>query len=536
MKKNVLTAIVIFFLLGASFKVVDDIDDFELIKNLEIYHNVLKQLRINYVDKIDVRQLITVSIDKMLEELDPYTVYFPESEIESVRMMTNAQYTGVGVTIDTIDNKIFVVDIIEDSPAQKAGIIVGDEIVAINDIIIENKSFDEIHNLFAGQLGSSIKLKINKNGKIIDYIIKRQNVKLNVVSLSTTIDDIGYIKLESFSDKSYVEFRNAFTNLQKEKIKGLIIDLRDNPGGLLDQAVKIINLFIPENKLVVTAKGKAENANFTFITQSKPMDINIPIVVLVNGNSASASEIVAGTLQDYDRAIIVGEQTYGKGLVQRIFDVGYNSKLKITVSKYYIPSGRCIQAKDYSLIHQSHNTQNNKFFTKNGRVVYEGNGIEPDVIISSDTLNDIVKKLINKEYIFKFSTSYFYKSDTSKWQTIDDIKIDNFQLFTDFLTNNKVYQEISNFKNLEEIKKSELSDNQINTEINNLRQMLTSNTKKIIDNNKKIIETIIKKELIKRKFYHKGEVEYSLDNDIEIKKAKFLLKNQEEYKKILSKK
>ncbi len=521
--------------LTVSFKVVDDIDDFELIKNLEIYHNILKQLRINYVDKIDVRELITVSIDKMLEDLDPYTVYYPESEIESVRMLSNAQYTGVGILIDTIGGKVYITDVYENSPAQKNGIIIGDEIIAINNIELKGKSFDDIHNLFAGQVGTDVSLKINRQGKILDFTLKRSTINMNVVSLATKIDDYGYIKLESFSDKSYSEFRKSFLSLKKQDIKGLIIDLRDNPGGLLDQAGKIANLFLPQNLLVVSAKGKAENANFTFFTKEKPVDTEIPIVVLVNGNSASASEILAGSLQDYDRAVIVGEQTYGKGLVQRIYDVGYNSKVKITIAKYYIPSGRCIQAKDYALIHQTHNTDKNKFFTKNGRVVYEGNGIMPDVNISSDTLNNTIKQIINQKYIFQFASEYFNKADTSEWKKITDVKFDNIQMFSDYLNKNNYFVKSLNLQQIEQLKNSEYSDPTINNEIDKLENMIIEKTKKIVTENKTTINNLIINELVRRKFYHKGEVEYSLKNDAEIQKAKFLLKNTSEYKKILSK-
>lgn len=534
-KKIIFLSLSLILIIGFSFKIVDDGDDFELIKNLEIYHNVMKQLRINYVENIDTRQLITLSIDKMLENLDPYTVYYPESKIESIRLMSEAHYIGVGISVEIFDNSIFITDIENNSSAHIKGLNIGDEILEVNGVSVKNKSMSYFQNLIGGQANTNVTLMINRNGQEKEFTLSRTNIELPVVSLAEKIDDFGYIKLESFSDKSASEFKDAFMKLKQQKIKGLIIDLRDNPGGLLDQAVSIVNLFIKKDMLVVTSKGNSVNSVGTFMTRQKAVDTKIPIVVLVNGGSASASEIVSGTLQDYDRALIIGEQTYGKGLVQRFFDVGYNSKIKITISKYYIPSGRCIQAINYSKDEPSKDLKSDvKFYTANGRVVYEGIGITPDVVISSDTLADVVKTLENENFIFYYSNYYYSQLDTSKIEKPKNIKFEGQKDFLTFIKSKDFFNKTFEMKDITNLKESMKNDPNILNQLSITESLILEKLEKQILSNFEQINVLVSKQIVKRKYLHQGEIEFSLTHDEEITKAKFYLTNIKEYNAILN--
>ncbi len=534
MKKIIVFAVFFAFILSLSFRYLDDRDDFELVKNLEIYHNVFKQLHYNYVNKIDSRALITTSIDKMLEQLDPYTVYYPESEIESLKMISNSQYNGIGISIDSIDRHFFITDVVKSGTADKKGLKIGDIISSINGTSVKDMSFQTIHRLITGPLGVSVRLKILRGNSSLSFSIPRQVIDVHVVSLAKKIKDFGYIKLENFSDRAFSEFKTAYFELKRQKIKGLIIDLRDNPGGLLGQAVKILNLFIPKNKVVVVSRGKSENSNSTFITSQDADDTRIPIVVLVNSNSASASEIVAGTLQDYDRGVILGENTYGKGLVQQIFDLGYNSKIKITVSKYYIPSGRCIQAIDYS-----HNKNNNidktkKFYTSRHRVVYEGAGIRPDVYIRSDTLDDAIKTLFNKYIIFKFSNYYFNNSDTSLMKLPEKIYYNDFDSFWNYLIRNNYLQYLSEIKEVADIEAKSKNDPDVLNQLHILKKSITLMIKKEILKHKEQLNVLISQQLVKLKFYSKGQILFNINHDKDILKAEEILSQKKEYNKLLN--
>ena len=533
-KRILLFSIISLILFGFSYNIYDDGDDFELLKNLEIYHNIMKQLRINYVENIDTRQIITVSITKMLEELDPYTVYFPESEIESIRMMSESQYIGVGITVDTFDNSFYITDIENNSSAHEKGVNIGDKIIYVNGISTQKKTIFDFQNLIAGQANTTVRITIDRNGEEKKYTLSRKNIELPVVSLVKKIDDFGYIKLESFSNKSASEFKTAFLKLQKEGIEGLIIDLRDNPGGLLDQAVEIVNIFIEKDELVVISKGQSKNSNTSFITEQNPIDTEIPIIVLVNGNSASASEIVAGTLQDYDRAIIIGSQTYGKGLVQRFFDVGYNSQVKITISKYYIPSGRCIQEINYSKNYTTNLTTQKEFKTKNGRIVYEGHGISPDIIIKSDTLPKIIKEIENKFIIFEYVNQYYSTLDTSIIQTAENVSFNEKEDFINFLKTNNFFEKSQEITEIYLLKNSMSNNQTIVEQLSTTETLILDELEYQININFKYIDLLVSEQIVKRKYLHLGEIKFSLSHDEEIKKAQFYLSNLKEYNTILN--
>ncbi len=532
-KKILIISLLSLFILSVGFKIYDDGDDFELIKNLEIYHNVLKQLRLNYVEEIEPRSLITLSIDKMLEDLDPYTVYYPESEIESIRLLSEAKYIGIGITTEIIDSNFYVYDIEKNSSAYTEGIEIGDKIIEINNIQTKGLTQNDFHNLISGQMNTEVELTIEKNGEQKKIKVFRKNVELPVVSLVQTVDKYGYIKLDNFSETSGNDFKTAFLSLKDKKIEGLIIDLRDNPGGLLDQAVMIVNLFIEKDLVVVTSKGKSMNSNATFMTKEKPVDTKIPIVVLVNGNSASASEIVAGALQDYDRAIIIGEQTYGKGLVQRIFDVGYNSKIKVTISKYYIPSGRCIQAIEYSKSNKQKLNTETPFYTKNGRLVYEGNGVLPDVIIKTDTLPLIVKNLLDNQIIFKFVNSYYLKTDTSTITSPESYNFKEFLTFKEYINNVAFFDNCFQIKYIDEINKSFENNSNLENNIANCKNLMIEELNREVDNCEKIISILISKEIVRRKYLQIGLIKFSLIHDKEINEAINYLSDEKKYNSTL---
>ncbi len=417
----------------------DDDDDFELLKNLEIYHTVLKELRILYVDEISPGELIKISIDKMLETLDPYTVYYPESLVEDYRFITTGEYGGIGADVQFKDGKFVFIDIYENSPASKAGIVSGDIIQLLDGKSLINKTLEDLGMILKGEAGSRLQVSVLRPflNRTLELTVTRENIVINDVTYSTLINNsIGYIRLEGFTEKASGQFLSAFLALKKSNtLKGLVIDLRGNPGGLLVEAVSIVNNFVPKGTNVVSMKGQVEQWNKTFNAINEPTDLSIPIVVLVDSNSASAAEIVAGALQDLDRAVILGHKTYGKGLVQTTRDLLYNAKLKVTTAKYYIPSGRCIQKIDYA-----HKDKYGKavtysdsivrtFKTKHGRMVYDAGGIIPDVTIHKITDNQLVGALLQSNLIFDYSIKYYYSKN--KPASVSDISITDSD-YTDF--------------------------------------------------------------------------------------------------------
>ncbi|MCQ2973685.1 MAG: S41 family peptidase [Bacteroidales bacterium] len=543
-KKIIIGVLIAAFLGFNSFKLYDDDDDFELIKNLEIYHTLMRDLRIMYVDEISSGDLIKNSIDKMLENLDPYTVYYPESLIEDVRFANSGEYAGIGTEIDKIDNFYEITNLIKNSPAEKNGLLIGDKIISINDKLLNNKSIDEVDLLLKGENGSNIKFEIQRNNNKLNFSFKREIIKEKSIPYYGTINNnIGYIKLSSFTQNCSNELKEAFISLkEKQNINQLILDLRNNPGGLLIEAVNIVNLFIEKGENVVEMKGRVEQWNKMFKAENNPIDTKIPIIVLVNGQSASASEIVSGALQDLDRAVVIGEQTFGKGLVQTTKDLVYNAKCKITTAKYYIPSGRCIQKLDYS-----HKNSEGKaisipdsliktFKTKNGRTVKDAGGILPDIIINSDTLSYFVENLIYNKSIYNFSNQYRNKnnqiSEPEKFsisqQDLNDFKTQVGKKMVDYNTSTeKQIKEIENLANIE------FENNELNQEFNKIKQKIQqikeSNINKYDDQLKKLLEY----EIVKRYYYEEGEIRYSLKNDKNIDKAIEVLNNEILYKKIL---
>lgn len=388
---------------------------FEIAKSLDIFATLFKEVNAYYVDDIDPQKLIRKSIDSMLESLDPYTDYIPENELENFRVTTTGQYAGIGAVIGELKDKTVITHPYRNFPAFNAGVKVGDQIISIDGKNVQGKSTSDVSSMLKGAAKTDVELKLRRAGAPNDLVlkIKREKITISNLAYSGMVGtDVAYIKLDDFTPGAAKEVGDALSNLKAQGATKLILDLRDNPGGLMNEAINIVNLFIPKDKEVVSTKGKVPEWNKTYSTLNAPMDTTIPIVVLTSEGSASASEIVAGSLQDYDRAVLIGGKTFGKGLVQTTRQLSYNAQLKVTTAKYHIPSGRCIQALDYShrnedgTVNRHADSLRAEFKTKNGRIVYDGNGIDPDILIEDVYLGTVTASLIQDRLIFEYASEY----------------------------------------------------------------------------------------------------------------------------------
>lgn len=520
-------------LVGAIMLFSSNTDNyFEISKNLDIFATLFKELNIYYVDETNPGDLIKSSIDAMLEKLDPYTNFIPESDIEDYRFMTTGQYGGIGALIRKKDSYVIIAEPYEDFPAHKAGLVAGDIILEINGKTAKDKSTSEMSKILKGQPGTEVKLLINRDGETSPVIktIIREEVKIkDVPYYGMLTDSIGYIKLTSFTETAGKEVKDALETLkEKNNMKSLILDLRGNGGGLLREAVNIVNLFVDKGQEVVSTKGKISEWDRSHKALNSPVDTKIPLTVLIDRNSASASEIVAGALQDLDRAVIIGNKSYGKGLVQQTRNLSYNAKLKVTVAKYYIPSGRCIQKLDYT-----HRTTDGvvsaipdsliaAFKTKNGRVVYDGEGITPDLPVEELRASQISQTLINKMLLFDFASKY-----RQKHPTIPSAK--------DFRLTDEEYKELISFldgkeydyttrsekmlADLEKVAKKEKYLEDVQKEYETLKNKLHRNKNDDLVKFKEEITEILESEIVARYYYQKGRVENYLSHDPDVKKA-----------------
>lgn len=523
----------------------DDDDDFELIKNLEIFHTLMRDIRVMYVEETSSGELIHTAINKMLETLDPYTVYYPESLVEDVRMMNTGEYAGIGANIEEVKGQYIISSIYKDSPADKAGLMIGDIILKINDKDITGKSYDELDLILKGEAGTPVNISAIHDGQKKTLSMKRAMIDIpDIPYYGEIAPKIGYINLSGFTQDCGKQFRDAFVQLKNEKhIDKLIIDLRFNPGGLLVEAVNIVNLFVNKGEKIVEMKGRVEEWNNTFRAENAPLDTEIPIVVLVNGNSASAAEIVSGALQDLDRAVIIGEKTYGKGLVQTTKKLVFNSTMKVTTAKYYIPSGRCIQKLDYG--HKDSTgkatkiteSQNRTFKTKNGRTVKDAGGIMPDVVVNSDTMSYILENLIDSNIIFDYATQYQKKHATVKSPEefeITDSEILDLKAFAGdrlYKYNTMVDEDLAD---LTDDIKAEYANPTITATLNTLKKQIEAEKQKEYERQKPQIRTALGSEIIRRYYYDEGMIRYSLKNDQFIEKAQEVLNDAILYRKILS--
>jgi len=514
----------------STFSFKDDL--FQLSKNLDVFASVYKEVNINYVDDINSSKMIKTGVDAMLDGLDPYTEFVPESEIEDYKLhYVSTQYGGIGAGIFLRNNKVYVSDVFSGFPAQKADIRPGDQLLSINSVPLDGKNNDQVSQLLKGAKGAPIKLVLKRDldTKTFEKDLVRDEIRQPNVSYYGMVDgNMGYIKLDKFLENSADEVTNALTSLEKNKPNGIILDLRSNGGGILQEAVKIVNLFVPKDVEVVSQKGKIKEKNFTYNTASAPMEPNLPLVVLVNSRSASASEIVAGSLQDLDRAIIIGQRSYGKGLVQQTFNLPYNSLVKITIAKYYVPSGRCIQALDYrhrkddgsvvkvadSLIHE--------FKTKNGRSVYDGSGIYPDIFVKQERFANITQTLVAKLFVFDYANQYRATHPTiaaSKGFTLSDADYADFVKYLDgknYSYNTASERMLASLKT-EATKEKQFGE--IQTEYDALKNKMAASKKNDLQLHKDEIKQVLQNEIASRYYFEKGRYESNFKYDKELAEA-----------------
>jgi carboxyl-terminal processing protease len=523
--------------IGASFKE----DFFEVAKQIEIFTTLFKAVNMNYVDNTNPGELMDKAIKSMLADLDPYTNYFNEQDVVKYKINNTGEYTGIGAVITRKETKLIVKEVYKNYPADKAGLKGGDEIIQIGDIILADFK-DDASQLLNGGKNAKVDIKYVRQGKTLSAQLVLEEVDLKAVPFFGKIDDkTGYIVLNQFTNKAFKQVKEALEQLKREGAEKIVLDLRGNPGGLLNEAVNICNLFVPKDEIIVTTKSKIEKHNITFKTMREPIDLEIPLVVIVDGKSASASEIVAGALQDLDRAVVIGSRSFGKGLVQRPIDLCYGTQIKITISRYYTPSGRCIQALDYSQKDKEGKairtaaTDYNAFKTRKGRTVYDGGGILPDVVMDETKLSTISEALIKNDGIFNFVTDYYYKNP-NLGTTIPTLTDADFIAFKAFLKTQKLSFETDTelaLKKTLAIAKKEKLDTSIALEYQQLLSALQKSEENQLNQNQREIKNLILDEIIKRYQYKEGLYLYYTKNNSEIKKAVGILNNQLEYNNLL---
>lgn len=526
-------------------------NNFEISKSLDIYNSLLRELNLNYVDEINPGELNETAIDAMLKGLDPYTVFIPESEIESYKLMTTGEYGGIGALIQYDGEYTRISDPYEGWPAQKAGLQAGDAILSVNGVDTHKKATEEVSELLKGQPGTEVTLKIKRYGeeKPIEKTLKREKVKIDNIPYSTVFDNgIGYVTLTSFTKEAGNEMKQRLLDMKKEhQLKGFIIDLRGNGGGLLNEAVDIVNLFTPKGQPVVSTKGKSQNSSHLYSTNNQPVDEQIPLAILVDGGSASASEIVAGSIQDFDRGVIIGQRTFGKGLVQNILPLTYNTQMKVTIAKYYIPSGRCIQEIDYSQKAKqdtlnpnsptnSTDTLGKPFKTMAGRTVYEGHGIMPDVKVAPDKYATVTAYLYAKNYIFDYATKFYH--DHKSIAPADQFKIDDatYRDFMNFVKEKDFSYTTESEKILADLKtaaKEEGYLESIQKQLDALEKQLQADKENDLLKNRKDIEELLRLEIVGRYYYQVGRIVASLQNDPDLEEAFKILLDKNRYESIL---
>ncbi len=519
---------------------------FNVAKNLDIFATLYREVNTYYVDDIDPTPFIRTGIDAMLKSLDPYTNYISEDEIEDFRTLTTGEYGGIGAIIGQRGEDIMVIMPYEGDPADKAGLKAGDRILKVNGIEVSGKTSGEVSKLLKGQSNSSITLFVERpeRNETFEVKITRKKIKLANVPYYGMIDEeVGYIRLTDFSIGAYSEVRKGIEELQNQGIKKLIFDLRENPGGSLDEAIKICSIFLPVGSKVVETKGRYEQYNKTYNTLIPPLDTaEMPVVVLTSEASASASEIVGGVIQDYDRGLLVGQQTFGKGLVQMTRPLIYNSQLKVTTSRYYIPSGRCIQAIDYS--NRNSNGEATKvpdsllaeFKTKNGRVVRDGRGIRPDIDVDLENYAPITITLLRKNYFFNYATIFYYKNETIPPPREFEISDEEYERFVSWLDDKDVEyttQVEKTLEKLEDLSKEEKYHDAINVELESLRKKVHHSKASDLQNFKDEIKQVLKEEIVGRYYYQRGVVESSFDSDPDIQAALKILRDEGEYQDFL---
>ena len=550
-KKSKIILVFIIAFLAFGFVNKDRFFDnyFEITKNIDIFTRLVREINMTYVDDVEPNKFFRTGIDAMLKSLDPYTQFISASEIEDYRFMSTGQYGGIGATISKRNGKVIVVEPYPESPAYKAGIRIGDEILQIDNEKIENSKLEntDIRNLLRGQPKTKVKVVVKKpKGNIETYLIERDEIKVKNVPYFGMVDkEIGYIVLTGFTKDAANEVKQAFENLrsQNPQLKGIILDLRGNPGGLLFEAIEIANLFIPKGEKVVETKGKMEGSNKVYYAKNSPLDLEIPIAVIINGKSASASEIVSGVIQDLDRGVVIGRKSFGKGLVQATRPLSYNTQLKVTTSKYYTPSGRCIQAIDYGNRDEDGSATKipdslkKPFKTKAGRTVYDGGGIEPDILVEEKALHKITEELLLQYIIFDFATEFVNQHPTiapaKDFVVTDDI----YNQFVQFAQNKMFKFETQSEKHITEAEKIFESDGytDLKTDLQELKNKLALKKKDDILKYKSEIIPFLQREIVSRYYLAPGAIQNSFLYDKDILEAKKILHDKNRYQAILKK-
>lgn len=539
-KKTIAIGIVVPTLLIGMFAFSSDDKHFEMAKNLEIFASLYTEVNKYYVDDVNPNSLIKTSIDAMLEKLDPYTVYIPEDDIEDFRTNATGEYGGLGIQSNKINEKHIVLNLYENSPAMIAGIKIGDVITAVDGVSVVNLSDEQAGKLMKGQSGSDIKVEVLRNGKEeLSFLTKREKIVIPNISYSTVLENsTGYLRLSEFTRDAAEDVKKTVLELKENGATSLIIDLRENPGGLLNEAVDICNLFVPKGSKIVDTKGKIDAQSHSYAATSEPLDLDIPIAVIINNGSASASEIVSGVLQDYDRGVIIGQKSYGKGLVQVSRKLSFNSQLKVTTAKYYIPSGRCIQALDYARrkadgsATKMADSLKTEFRTTNNRVVYDGDGIYPDIFVEEVSSSSYAQNLSESGLIFDYATKYYYEHDSiegpQKFALTDEE-------YSDFIRwmESKTFDNPSQVENTLEVLKEAATEDDVYNKLIAEIEDITASVEKIKSNGlitfKDDIQAMLEKQIILRYYYTSGQVEAALNKDEEIKEALSILADTESY-------
>lgn len=546
-KGKTLLIVLAFVCCGVSFMAVDNLDNknFEISKNLDIYYTLFRELNTFYVDDVNPGELVKESIDKMLASLDPYTNYIPESDIEDFRFMTTGEYGGIGALISKHGNDIVVAEPYYGFPAQKAGLRAGDVFLEISGKQIANMNTEDVSTMLKGAAGQSVKIKVSRYGekKPLEFDVVREKITIDPVSYKGMIDEkTGYIHLSNFTKDCAEKVKIAMLELKDLGAQNMILDLRGNPGGLLVESVNLCNLFIGKGQEVVSTRGKVTQWDKKYLTTVNPVDTIMPLVVLVNRGSASASEIVSGSMQDLDRGVLIGTRTFGKGLVQTTRDLSYNAKLKVTTAKYYIPSGRCIQALDYSHRNEDGSVGNipdslkSEFLTKNGRKVYDGGGVLPDIVVEPEELGNLSVSLLQQNMFFDFATQFRTRNETIP--EVENFEIDDniYNQFVDFVKNSKFDYTSDTEDALKELIKTAKDERYFEYSKNEFAALESSLTHSLDHDLKEFrgeVSELLKDEIVSRYYYQAGAVKASLAGDKEISKALEILGDGDKYKSIL---
>ena len=542
MRKHLFLLTIITFFLFLAFKTAEQDDRyFQIVKSLDVFTTLFKEVNAYYVEEINPTELIKIGIDAMLSSLDPYTDYIPEDDIEDYRTMTTGEYGGIGAIIEKKGGVNTVVMPYKNAPAIRSGLLIGDQILKINNVELKGKKAYEISNLLKSQINSQITLAIKRmdRSEVFEISLETEKIVIKNVSYAGLINrNIGYIKLTDFTTNAGEEVGEALRELVQQGTSKLILDLRGNPGGLLVEAINVANIFIPKGAEIVSTKGKLEEWTKVYSTKNQAINVKIPLIVLTDQRSASASEIVAGVIQDYDRGVLVGRKTYGKGLVQQTRPLAYNSQLKVTTAKYYIPSGRCIQAIDYSTESTAKIADSLKttFRTSNGRAVLDGGGIDPDILIDPPELSTVCYRLMQKNLIFNYATKYYFEHDTLYSARNFRLSETEFQQFLVWLEDQSFdYQTPLEIKldQALDLAKTAARSEQVYQSIKELNTLLQFEKKNDLGLHEDEIKRLLEQDIVSRYYLRDGIIEASFDSDPDILKAIEILEDIEFYNGIL---